>query len=135
MPGAKDSSSDPGRPSPSRRKQQKGPVSALSSVAECKNRLVDLRRGLMQANYDEVTVRNIMGYQKDINDILDFVDLNREKDEIKNGITRDIEDVIDALDNIKRELATIKQAKSTLPMKSVRTIKDYTDEFTALRKL
>src|SRR5713226_2424000 len=115
MPAAKDSSSDPGRPSVSIRKQQKGPSNALSSLAECKNRLVDLRRGLMQANYDEVTVRNISGYQKDINGILDFVDVNREKDEVKNGITTDIDQVIDALDTIKRELATIKQAKSTLP--------------------
>src|SRR2546430_6835594 len=110
MPAAKDSSSDPGRPSVSIRKQQKGPSNAFSSIAECKNRLVDLRRGLMQANYDEVTVRNISGYQKDINGILGFIDVNREKDEVKNGITTDIDYAIDALDNIKRELATIKQA-------------------------
>ena len=135
MPEAKDPSSDLGRSSPSVRKQQKGPGSTFSSTAECKNRLVDLRRGLIQTNYDEITVRNLSGYQKDINGILDFIDANREKDEVKNGITTDIENVIDALDNIKRKLAKIKQAKNTLPMKSIRTIADYIDEFTVLRKL
>src|SRR5437588_10242528 len=113
MAASKGSSEDPEESSFPEDEEQEILVPDAERISDHKNKLVKLRLGLIQTDYDEITITNLAGYQKDINDILEHVD-SVQKDEEINACFQDIQKFLKALDDTKELLASMKTFKEAL---------------------